>query len=60
MKNLFNMDETPIMLEVVGKTTIAKIDERNINNFGSERSRISVILYISAAGVNFLPINIHR
>ncbi len=54
MKNLFNMDETPIMLEMEGKATIAKFGERNINNFGSERSRISVILYISATGVNFL------
>ena len=31
MDNLFIMDEIPIMLEMVGKTTIAKIGDRNIN-----------------------------
>ncbi len=57
MDNLFNMDETPIMFEMVGKTTIAKIGERNINirTFGSERSHILVILCISASG-NKLPL----
>lgn len=62
MENLFNMDETPIMFEMVGKTTIAKIGERNINirTFGSERSRISVILCISASGSKLPPLLIFK
>ena len=47
---------------MVGKTTIAKIGEKNINirTFGSERSRISVILCISAAGWKLPPLLIFR
>lgn len=62
MANLFNMDETPIMFEMVGKTTIAKIGERNINirTFGSERSCISVIVGISAAGFKLPPLLIFK
>ena len=62
MDNLFNMDETPIMFEMVGKTTIAKIGDRNINirTYGSERSRISVILCISASGNKLPPLLIFK
>ena len=62
MDNLFNMDETPIMFEMVGKTTIVKIGERNINirTFGSERSRISVILCISASRSKLPPLLIFK
>ena len=62
MDNLFNMDETPIMFEMVGKATIVKIGERNINirTFGSERSRISVILCISASRSKLPPLLIFK
>ena len=48
--NIFNMDETPIYLEMFSKTCVVKIRERSVNvkTFGSDRNRISLILCISA------------
>lgn len=56
------MDEISIMFEIVGKTTIAKIGERNMNirTFGSEKSLISLILCISLAGEKLSPLWIFK
>lgn len=49
---IYNMDETPIMFEMVSKTTICEIGTRNVNvrTFGSDRIRIILILSIGSDG----------
>ena len=46
------MDETPIYFEMVNKTTIDKISNKNIivNTLGLEKKKISIILSITAIG----------
>ena len=50
--NIFNMDETPIYFEMVSNKTIEKIGEKTVTivTHGSERTRISLLLCISASG----------
>ena len=61
-QNLFNMDETPIWFEMVSKTTVEKIGEKSVNvtTFGSERSRISLILSICANGQKLPPLVVFK
>ena len=49
---IINMDETPIWLEMTGKTTVKKIVTKNVEvkTFGTERIRISLLLAITANG----------
>jgi len=49
---IINMDETPIWLEMTGKTTVEKIGTKNVEvkTFGTERIRISLLLAITANG----------
>ena len=55
MCNIYNMDETPIWFEMISKNTVSKIGEKivTVRTFGSERTRLSVILCISAGGKKF-------
>ena len=48
--SLVNMDETPINFEIVNKTIIDKIGNKNIvvNTLGLEKKKISIILSITA------------
>ena len=49
---IINMDETPIWLEMTGKTTAEKIGTKNVEvkTFGTEYIRISLLLAITAKG----------
>ena len=49
---IINMDETPIWLEMTGKTTVEKIVTKNVEvkTFGTEYIRISLLLAITAKG----------
>lgn len=52
MCNIYNMDETPIWFEMISKNTVTKLGEKTVTvrTFGSERTRITVILCTSADG----------
>ena len=60
--NIFNMDETPIYLESISKKTVALIGQKSINirSNGGEKTRITVILLISASGEKLPPLLIFK
>ena len=49
---IINMDETPVWFEMISKTTVDKIGNKSVTvkTFGSERTRLSLLLAISANG----------
>ena len=62
MCNIYNMDETPIWFEMISKNTVTKLGEKTVTKrtFGSERTRISVILCISADGQKIPPLLVFK
>ena len=62
MCNIYNMDETPIWFEMISKNTISKLGEKSVmvRTFGSERTRISVILCTSANGEKIPPLLVFK
>ena len=62
LESIGNTDETPIWFEFFAKKTIARIGEKNINvrTFGSEKSRITVLLTILANGVKLPPLIVFK
>ena len=60
--NIFNMDETPIYFEMVSNKTIEKIGEKTVTivTHGSERTRISLLLCISASGEKLPPLLVFK
>lgn len=53
----YNFDETPIYFEMYSKTSISKVDPREINltTFGIERIRIFLLLCIGPKGERLPP-----
>ena len=62
LDSIVNMDETPIYFEMVNKTTIDKIGNKNIvvNTLGLEKKKISLILSITASGYKLKPLMIFK
>ena len=58
--NIFNMDETPIYLEMVIKTTIAKICTKSVNVEEGEHFWIAVIFAVEANGIKLTPLKLKR
>ena len=56
------MDETPIWFEMITKNTISKLGEKSVmvRTFGSERTRISVILCTSINGAKIIPLLVFK
>lgn len=56
------MEETPIYFEMVNKTAINKIGNKNIvaNTLGLEKKKISIILSITASGYKVKPLMIFK
>ena len=56
------MDETPIYFEMVSNKTIEKIGEKTVTivTHGSERTRISLLLCISASGEKLPPLLVFK
>lgn len=56
------MDETPICFEMVAQTTVAKIGSRKVTfiSFGSDRSRLTIILCIGSNGEKLPPLLIFK
>ena len=56
------MGETPIYFEMVNKTTIDKIGNKNIvvNTLDLEKKKISIILSITDSGYNLKPLMIFK
>ena len=56
------MDETPIWFEMISKNTISKLGEKGVivRTFGSERTRISVILCTSVNGEKTPPLLVFK
>jgi len=52
------MDETPICFEMISNTNVSKIGSRKvmIRTFGSDRSRITIILCIGSNGEKIAPL----
>lgn len=49
---IFNMDETPVYVDMLGSSTISFVGEKNVEAFGTGhgKTRFSVVLCASAAG----------
>ena len=62
LDSIGNMDETPIYFEMVNKTAINKIGNKNIvaNTLGLEKKKISIILSITASGYKLKPLMIFK
>ena len=56
------MDETPIFFEMCSNTTIAKIGQKtvNIRKFGTDKTRLTLILCISSLGDKLPPLVIFK
>ena len=56
------MDETPICFEMISNTTVSKIGSRNvmIRTFGSDRSRITIILCRGSNGEKISPLVVFK
>ena len=59
---IINIDETPIWFEMSSNTTIEKIGNKSvtIKTFGSERTRLSLLLAINANGGKLKPLIVFR
>jgi len=57
-----NVDETPIVFEIYQKKTVEKIGNKTvtIRIFGTEKSRISLILYILSNGFKLPPMIVFK
>ena len=60
--NIFNMDETPIYLEMVIKATIAKICTKSVNVEAREGEHfwIAVIFAVEANGIKLTPLKLKK
>ena len=54
---IYNVNETPVFFEMSSQTYVSKIGEISVNiiNFGSDKTRKNIILYISSKEEKILP-----
>ena len=59
---IYNMDETPLVFEMIANTTISKIGAKNVSirNIGSDRSRFTIILCIGSNGEKIPPLVVFK
>jgi len=55
---IINIDKTPIWFEITGKAKVEKIGNKTVNvkTFGTERTRLSLLLVISSSGGKLKPL----